>query len=97
MKVTSIDITNLRYDSASACHEGHVTLQLCASKQDAPMHVHFVCHSSRSAGEPASLVTHDLVEDALRQAHRMPGYRRGERVLELAEAARKSVARAGSP
>jgi hypothetical protein len=86
MRVTNIDISGLRYDSASARHEGHVSIELHSSERGAPMRVHFLCHSPRERNCPASLVTEDLVSDALRQAHRMPGYRRGEAKLELSQA-----------
>jgi hypothetical protein len=83
MKVTSIDITDLHYVTARAHHLGHVTLQLLAVQDSAPMLVHFVCQSSHPCDSPVSLVIHDLVADALRQAQRMPGFRRGEREIEL--------------
>lgn len=91
MRVTTIDITGLRYDDARACHEGHVSMELRPSRNGAPMHVHFVCRSGREEHSPPSLITHDLVADALRQAHRMPGFRRGEQVIELAPSARAMV------
>jgi len=96
MKVTSIDVSGLRYDGARACHEGHVTMELRPSRDGAPMHVHFVCQSNREQGSPSSLVTHDLVADALRQAGRMPGYRRGEQAIELSASARKFASGPGS-
>jgi hypothetical protein len=83
MRVTNIDISGLRYDGTRARHEGHVSLELCPSDNGVPIHVDFVCHSARAPDSPASLVTGDLVADALRQAHRMPGFRRGETKLEL--------------
>ncbi len=86
MKVTSIDITGLHFDQALSHHEAYVTLEIEPVRDDAPMLVHFLCHSARDHESPSTLVTRDLVEDALRQAHRMPGYRRGERVIELADA-----------
>lgn len=83
MKVTNIDIADLRFDTRSARHEGHVMMELRPSRDGAPLHVHFVCHSEQIEGSPSTLVTYDLVKDALRQAHRMPGFRRGEQKIEV--------------
>lgn len=84
MKVTNIDIADLRFDARAARHEGHVMMELRPSKKGAPMHVHFLCHSDQVEDTPSTLVTYDLVKDALRQAHRMPGFRRGEQKIEVA-------------
>jgi hypothetical protein len=84
MKVIDIDITGVRYDRAAACHEGHVTLALRSEQGGPETHVHFLCHSKHLQDCAPSLITEDLIADALRQAHRMPGFRRGERQIELA-------------
>lgn len=83
MKITNIDIADLRYDGTTSRHEGHVSMELRPSREGAPMHVHFLCYSDKVESSPSTLVTHDLIKDALRQAHRMPGFRRGERKIEV--------------
>ena len=96
MNVTSIDITGLHFDDARERHQACVSLEYRVTHDSAPVLSHFVCHADRSADSPASLVTQDLVEDALRQASRMPGYRRGERQIELTGAARDYLANKGA-
>ncbi len=83
MRVVDIDISGVHYDCATACHEGHVTLALRAEPGGPETHIHFLCHSKRLQDCAPSLITEDLIADALRQAHRMPGFRRGERQIEL--------------
>ena len=96
MNVTSIDISGLQFDDARGRFQATVSMEYRVSHGSAPMLSHFVCHAVRSADCPASLVTQDLVEDALRQASRMPGYRRGERQIELTGAARDYLPNKGA-
>jgi hypothetical protein len=84
MKVTEIDILGLHYDAA-ACHEGLVAIELAPPVAGgALMRLQFLCHSGQGEEAPSAQVARDPVRDSLRQAHRMPGYRRGEREIELA-------------
>lgn len=95
MKVTGIDILGLRYDATAAYHEGYVTLQIKPTVAGAaPLLVQYLCHSGQGESAPASLITHELIGDALRQAHRMPGFRRGEQKIEVAIAAGGSLGHA---
>ena len=79
MDITAIEITQARFDPDAARHQAHVCLDMRPGDRDTPLHMHFLCHSARGATEADSLVTEDLIADALRQARRMPGFRRGER------------------
>ena len=81
MKVTDIDIDGLRFDGTR--HEALVSMELRSTRGLAPVRVQFVCHSYQPGNCPSTLVTYDLVKDALRQAHRMPGFRRGEQRIEV--------------
>jgi hypothetical protein len=60
------------------------------------MHVNFLCYSSQLQDCPPALITQDMIADALRQARRMPGFRRGERQLELAGPVAQQAERAAS-
>lgn len=79
MDVTGIEITAPRFDPDTARHQAHVCLEMRPATSGMPLHVHFLCHSPRPADDPTSLIGQDLIADALRQARRMPGFRRGER------------------
>ncbi|TYB77536.1 hypothetical protein [Maritimibacter fusiformis] len=83
MNVTRIEITDPRFDPDAARHQAHVSFDMQSASDAGPVLVHFLCHSPRRADDPASLVTEDLIADALRQARRMPGFRRGERRIVL--------------
>lgn len=83
MKVTKIDILGLRYDTETNRHEAHLTLTL-SGPDNASMMAQFLCHCGQDAEAPSDAVTDALIADALRQAHRMPGFRRGEQRIELA-------------
>jgi len=84
MKVTDIDIIGLQYDPGQDRHEGLVSMELRPELDGAePMNVQFLCHSGLDRGAPDTLITYDLIKDALRQAHRMPGFRRGESRIEV--------------
>ena len=96
MNVSSIDISGLHFDDAHGRFQANVSLEYRVTDDRAPTHTHFVCHAARDPECPASLVTQDLVEDALRQASRMPGYRRGERQIELSGAARALLTKRGA-
>lgn len=96
MKVTNIDIADLHYSGTAEHHEGYVSMELHSSRERAPVLVQFLCHAAQPQDCPASIVTHDLIRDALRQAHRMPGFRRGERTIELGVAEPRVAARAAS-
>lgn len=84
MKVTDIDIRGLHYAAGVARYEGHVSMELQHGANEAPpMHLQFLCHADQHEGAPSTLVTYDLIKDALRQARRMPGFRRGEVTIEV--------------
>jgi hypothetical protein len=83
MRVTNIDITDLHFSAAGDQHEGYVSMEVRNGRGGAPVLVQFLCHAAQPQDCPASIVTHDLIRDALRQARRMPGFRRGERKIEL--------------
>ncbi len=84
MRVTKIEITRQRFNSARSLHEGLVTLKSALPHSDRSIWVQFLCTTPHEADCPRSVVVHDLIEDALRQAHRMPGFRRNEEPIEIA-------------
>ena len=96
MNVSSIDISGLQFDEARGRFQANVSLEYRVTDDGTPTLTHFVCHAARDRECPASIVTQDLVEDALRQASRMPGYRRGERQIELSGAARSFLTKRGA-
>lgn len=96
MRVTSIDIADLHFSRIRDCYEGYVSMELRPSRKGAPMQVQFLCHAVQPEDVPAALVTRDLIEDALRQARRMPGFRRGEQSIELAHAKPRITSRPAS-
>jgi hypothetical protein len=84
MKVTDIDILDLHFDAAAKRHAAYVSMELCPALPGAmPVRVQYLCHCGRAERAPATLVVYDLIRDALRQARRMPGFRRGEHVIEV--------------
>lgn len=83
MDITAIEISQARFDPDAARHRAHVCLDMRPASGGVPVHAHFLCQSFRDTDAPASLITEDLIADALRQARRMPGFRRGERRIEL--------------
>lgn len=82
MIVTHIDIRDL-HQSATG-HTGHATLEFRPARPGASVRMHFHCHADAPADCPSALIIRALIADALRQARRMPGFRRGEQAIELA-------------
>jgi len=78
MRVVNIEIADVDYDGESQCFEGHVVLRIAQPDRARTVDLHFICHADQPQGCPASIVTYSLISDALRQARRMPGFRRGE-------------------
>lgn len=83
MQVTNIDIADLHFSAGAEGHRGYVSMELQPSQDGPPMHMLFLCHAAQPRDCPSAIVTRDLIADALRQAHRMPGFRRGERRIEV--------------
>ncbi len=84
MKVTKIEITRQRFNSTKALHEGLVTLKSVLPHGERAVWVQFLCTTPHKADCARSVVVHGLIEDALRQARRMPGFRRNEEPIEIA-------------
>ena len=83
MKVINIDIEDLEYDEASAQFEGHVALMIAEPNKARTVELHFISRVSQPRSCPGAIVTYSLIADALRQARRMPGFRRGEEEIEI--------------
>lgn len=83
MKVINIEIEDLEYDEAAACFEGHVSLMIAEPNKSRTVELHFISRVSHPRNCPGSIVTYSLIADALRQARRMPGFRRGEEEIEI--------------
>ncbi|MGH1370130.1 MAG: hypothetical protein ACRBCL_16075 [Maritimibacter sp.] len=83
MRVTNIDIRDLDWDARDACYRGSVSMLMIPQGTEKPMRVNYICRSFREQDCPSSLITYDLVSHALTQARQMPGFRRGERNIEV--------------
>ncbi|HHS94721.1 MAG TPA: hypothetical protein ENK63_05230 [Rhodobacterales bacterium] len=65
-------------------HEGYVSMALQPQRAGAPpLHLQFFCRADQPENCPSTIVMRDLIKDALRQARRMPGFRRGEHAFEV--------------
>jgi len=82
VKITKIDVTDLQFDRQSDRHRGHVSLHMRAAESEYPVLMHFLCSAAGQAEDRPREAVERLIEDALRQARRMPGFRRGERWIE---------------
>ncbi|MEC7762774.1 MAG: hypothetical protein VX874_12790 [Pseudomonadota bacterium] len=83
MKVTDIDIRDLRWDDRTKCFRAAVSMAMLPAGGTRPKHVNFICQSHRANDCPSSLITYDLVTHALDQARAMPGFRRGEEQISV--------------
>ncbi|PIE08401.1 MAG: hypothetical protein CSA74_02850 [Rhodobacterales bacterium] len=83
MKVIRIDVEDLAYESVSERFEGHVELTIAEPGKARTVTLHFVPHVCLPESTPGSIVTYSLIADALRQARKMPGFRRGEEQFEV--------------
>ena len=83
MRIINIDINGLEYDSAAACFEGHVALMIAVRDKARTVELHFISRVAHEPDCPGSVLTYSLIADALRQARRMPGFRRGEEEFEI--------------
>lgn len=78
MKVTDIDLRDLKYDDVRGCFRASVSMTMEPADGSTAKRVNFICQSHRDADCPSSLITYDMVTHALDQARQMPGFRRGE-------------------
>ncbi len=83
MRVIKIDIEDLAYDDVAEQFEGHVSLMIAEPNKARTVELHFICRVNQPKSCPSSIVTYALIADALRQARRMPGFRRGEEEIEV--------------
>lgn len=83
MKVIKIDIEDLSYNDLARRFEGHVSLLIATPNKARTVELHFIGRASQPRSCPGSIVTYSLIADALRQARRMPGFRRGEEEIEV--------------
>ncbi len=83
MKVIRIDIEDLAYDDFAKEFEGHVSLLIAEPNRARTVELHFISRVGQPRNCPGSIVTCSLIADALRQARRMPGFRRGEEQIEV--------------
>lgn len=92
MRIINIEIENVEYDHATAQFEGHVSLMIAEPNKARTVELHFIAYTSQSPDCPGSIVTYCLIADALRQARRMPGFRRGEEAIEIVAPSPKVIA-----
>ncbi len=83
MKVIKINIEDLAYDDMARRFEGHVSLVVAQPNKARTVELHFICRVNQPKSAPGPIVTYSLIADALRQARRIPGFRRGEEEFEV--------------
>lgn len=83
MLATQIDVSGITFNEALGLYSGHVSMLLQPDRAQQPVSVHYSCSTRQPRGCPSSLIVYGLIKDALRQAGRMPGFRRGEHQLEV--------------
>ena len=85
MRVTNIDVNDLTFDGT--LHRATVSMDLLG-ENGSDVSVHFLCKTERPKDCPSTLIQYDLMNDALRQARRMPGFRAGEEeiIVEISSA-----------
>lgn len=83
MRIVNIEIADVEYNEATQGFEGHVALRIAQPERARTVDLHFFCTTPQPESCPASIVTYALISDALRQARRMPGFRRGEEEIEV--------------
>jgi len=91
MRVIKIEIEDLAYDGLAGQFEGHVSLTIAELNKSRTVELHFISHVTLPERTPGSIVTYNLIADALRQARRMPGFRRGEEQIEVVAPAVRSA------
>lgn len=94
MRIVNIEIADVEFNAANRCFEGHVALRIAQPERARTVDLHFFCTVEQPMNCPASIVTYSLISDAMRQARRMPGFRRGEEEIEVVAPA-PAVARLG--
>ena len=95
MRIINIDIEGLEYDNVEACYEGHVALMVAVPDKARTVELHFISRVPQTPDCPGSILTYSLIADALRQARRMPGFRRGEEEFEIVAQAPVLTAKGG--
>ncbi|HCQ66466.1 MAG TPA: hypothetical protein DIU07_15510 [Rhodobacteraceae bacterium] len=95
MKIINIDIEDLEYDEIASRFEGHVSLMIAEPDKARTVELHFISRVNQPPDCPGSIVTYSLIADALRQARRMPGFRRGEEEIEIVAPSPKVAALPG--
>jgi hypothetical protein len=83
MLATHIDVSDIRFDDGLGLYTGRVSMMLQPDRSQRPVNVHYNCTALQPRGCPSSLVVYGLIKDAVRQARRMPGFRRGEQQIEV--------------
>jgi len=81
VRVTDIEISDLHYSHALGHQLANVSITLI--REGVAAHIHLLCRAARPDDCPEDTVTHDVIDDALRQVRRMPGVRRGERQIDV--------------
>ena len=93
MQVFDIDIRYFNYDAVAARFQGEVSLRVTPPRGRRTVELDFLCHARQPRNCPTSIVTCSLIADALRQARRMPGFRRGEDRIEVVAPAPRIASR----
>lgn len=92
--VTGIEISDLHYSRAAGHHLASVSMTMI--RTDTPAHIQLLCQANQPEKCADEIVMQNLIDDALRQARRMPGFRRGERQIRV-DVSTASVDRRTSP
>lgn len=81
IRVTEVEISDLHFSPDRNRHLAYVSMTI--ARDETTTQAQFHCSADQPETAPTARVTQDLVTDALRQAYRMPGFRRGERRIDV--------------
>lgn len=78
MQIIRIEIENRQFDEQARRFRASVSLEAAIGNREQPVHIQFLCHADLPGASDPATVSRHLFDDALRQAGRMPGFRRRE-------------------
>lgn len=94
IRVSDVEISDLHFSQDRNRHLAYVSMTI--ARGETATQVQFLCCADQPETAPTAIVSQGLVTDALRQAYRMPGFRRGERRIDVEIATARIVTREAS-
>ncbi|RME17232.1 MAG: hypothetical protein D6801_03885 [Alphaproteobacteria bacterium] len=91
MRIRHVEVFGLHHDSEAGVYRASLSLEVAADGGARGDRLHFLCSADLPATAPRDIVVQALLDDALRQARRMPGFRRGEEPIEIDPNFRRSA------